>query len=60
MTDQYIRSVPVDNTTRTGKKIPGRTTIYVFNLNTKTIEKIQDDPKWPQTNILKCDEILGL
>tara|TARA_B100000780_G_C20824751_1_gene327676 strand:- start:57 stop:605 length:549 start_codon:yes stop_codon:yes gene_type:complete len=60
VTDQYIRSVPVDNTTRTGKKIPGRTTIYVFNLNTKTIEKMQDDPKWPQTNILKCDEILGL
>ena len=59
MTDEYIRSAPVDNTTRTGKKMPGRT-IYVFKLDTKTIEKIQEHPEYPSTNIFKCDEISGL
>ena len=59
MTDQYIRSVPVDHITRTGKKVPGRT-IYVFKLDTKTIEKIQEHQEYPQTNIFKCDEISGL
>ena len=59
MTDKYIRSVPVDQTTRTGKKMPGRH-IFVFNLNAKIIEKILEHPDYPQTNILKCDEISGL
>ena len=58
-TDQYIRSVPGDHITRTGKKVPGRT-IYVFKLDTKTIEKIQEHQEYPQTNIFKCDEISGL
>ena len=59
MTDKYIRSVPVENTSRTGEKMPGRT-IYVFKLDTKTIEKIQEHPEYPSTNIFKCDEISGL
>ena len=59
MTDEYIRSVPVDQTTLTGKKMPGRH-IYVFNLDAKIIEQILEHPDYPQTNILKCDEISGL
>ncbi len=34
--------------------------IYVFNLDAKIIEQILEHPDYPQTNILKCDEISGL